>query len=199
MSEKRDCVLRRVSVVGACASGKTTLAATMAGILATQHVELDCLAWASGWHPVAPHTLRARVATALRGESWIADGNCDDARDLIWSRATSIIWLNYPQPVVVFRAFQRSLRRFITRSTAPTGDTETMRHILASPHSAVLRAITRHRSRCRELSVAVRRASEQGLSCFQLLAPADATRLLRRLPSCAAEGCSEVARCAVFM
>lgn len=199
MIEERKCILRRVSVVGGCASGKTTLAARMAEALTIPHVELDRLAWTAGWQPVSPVALRKRIAAVVREESWIADGNCDVARDLIWSRATSVIWLNYAQPVVLFRALRRSMHRLMAGSTAPTGDKETLRHIVASPHSAVLHVLTRHSLRRRRLRAETRQVSERGVPCITLCTPADAIRLLRCLPLCAAGRCTEVGRCAAFM
>jgi hypothetical protein len=47
----------------------------------------------------------------LAGTRWIAEGNYKSVRDLVWARATALVWLNYPYFFVVRRALVRGVRR----------------------------------------------------------------------------------------
>ena len=54
---------------------------------------------------------RARVAAAIARPTWVADGNYSKVRDLVWARADTVVWLDYPLPVVVARLVRRTLTR----------------------------------------------------------------------------------------
>lgn len=86
--------MERVSVIGTSGSGKTTFAGRLAGILRVPHIELDSLSWEAGWTPVPRDIFRSRVSEAINADRWVVDGNYgQDARDLIWERADTVVWL----------------------------------------------------------------------------------------------------------
>ena len=87
--------MARVVVIGTSCVGKTTFAQALARVLNFPHVELDSLHWQPNWIPRPPEEFRALTAEALAKDCWITDGNYGAVRDLVWSRATTIIWLNY--------------------------------------------------------------------------------------------------------
>ena len=91
---------RRIAIVGSSAAGKTTLAHALAGALELPHVELDRLPRSE---------LRAAAEEVAATDAWIIDGNYRSLRNIIWSRATALVWLNYSLGVVMRRAMSRSL------------------------------------------------------------------------------------------
>jgi adenylate kinase family enzyme len=102
---------RRIVVVGS--GGKTTLAAELAGRLGLRHIELDALFWEPNWQHPPDEVFRQRVADTTDGDGWAADGNYTRVvRDLLWPRAQTIVWLDYPLAVVVHRVLSRSWRRW---------------------------------------------------------------------------------------
>ncbi|MBN1963509.1 MAG: AAA family ATPase, partial [Anaerolineae bacterium] len=94
-------------MVGTTGSGKTTLARQLADHLGCPHVEMDALHWTPDWTPSA--VFQAEVAAALSGACWVTDGNYGAVRDLIWQQADTLVWLDYPLPVVMWRLWQRSV------------------------------------------------------------------------------------------
>nr|MBF6590244.1 hypothetical protein [Ktedonobacterales bacterium] len=98
---------QRIAVLGTSGSGKTTLAAALAHRLAVPHVELDALHWGPDWTPTPTAVLRERVAAALHGDGWVVDGNYSALRDTIWSRADTLVWLDYSLPLVLARLTRR--------------------------------------------------------------------------------------------
>ena len=103
--------MERINVVGTSCSGKTTLARALATRLGVPHVELDALYWDRNWTPVPDDVFRARVIDAVRGERWLIDGGYSPVRDLTWSRADTVVWLDYPMPLVLARWARRTVRR----------------------------------------------------------------------------------------
>ena len=107
--------MRRIHVVGTSCSGKTTLARALAARLGLPHVELDALHWAPGWTEVPRELMQERVAQATAGDGWVIDGNYSRVRDDVWTRADTVVWLNYALPVILARYARRTARRMITR------------------------------------------------------------------------------------
>src|SRR2546430_9264753 len=105
----------RLVVVGTSGSGKTTMAVRLARALDVPHVELDALQHGPNWEQATDAQLRERAAGATTGEGWVVDGNYSAVRDVVWPRATAVIWLDYDRGVVM----RRGARRFFSRGAAP--------------------------------------------------------------------------------
>jgi len=107
---------QRVVVVGTSGCGKTVFARLLAQSLACPCVELDELYWGPQWTPKPDLEFRRRVEAAAHAPRWVADGNYGRVRDILWPRATTIVWLNYSLHRVLLRALRRTLGRLITRA-----------------------------------------------------------------------------------
>jgi adenylate kinase family enzyme len=115
---------RRIVVIGSSGSGKSALASRLARSLRAEFVELDALHWEAGWTPATPQAFRARVERAIRAEAWVVAGNYQRVRDIIWSRAQAVVWLDYSLPLVFWRLNLRTLRRAVTREVLWNGNRE---------------------------------------------------------------------------
>ena len=121
---------RRVSVVGATGSGKTTFAGRMAAVLGVPAVELDALHWGPGWTAPEPEVLRERVLAAVAEDGWVIDGNYSEVQPLVWERASMVVWLDYSLPVMFRRLLARTVRRIVTREPLWNGNRESLRTAL---------------------------------------------------------------------
>ncbi|OGO39561.1 MAG: hypothetical protein A2Z03_09485 [Chloroflexi bacterium RBG_16_56_8] len=115
---------RRLIVVGATSSGKSTLAKRVAERLKLDFVELDALHWEPNWQEAPLEAFRARLEMAISSSAWVAAGNYHVARDLIWPKAQAVIWLDYSFPLVFWRLFRRTIRRSVTREELWNGNRE---------------------------------------------------------------------------
>ncbi len=115
---------RRLAVVGTTGSGKSTLAKRLAERFGLELIELDALHWGPNWTPAKPEVLRARVEAATSSKFWVAAGNYHVVRDLIWSRAESIIWLDYSLPFIFWRLIVRTIRRSMFQEELWNGNRE---------------------------------------------------------------------------
>jgi adenylate kinase family enzyme len=138
----------RIAIIGVTGSGKTTLAARLSLALNIPNVELDALHWQPNWVMSELSTFRGQVAQALSGPAWVVDGNYSKVRDLIWPRANTLVWLDYPLSVILLQLTRRTFERVFTRVELWNGNRETFRGAFFSRDSLFLWALQtyqRHR------------------------------------------------------
>ncbi|MFG2616968.1 AAA family ATPase [Streptomyces sp. NPDC048507] len=116
--------MERVLVVGSTGAGKTTLARAIAERLRIPFHEMDALVFVAPRWQENPRLLED-VSRIGSGPSWILDSfGHPKVRDLLWSRADTIVWLDYSRPVVMRRVLRRSLARTLLRRRIFGGNTE---------------------------------------------------------------------------
>lgn len=170
--------MNRINVVGTSCSGKTRLARKLARRLELPHVELDALFWGPDWTPVPDDRFRERVADAASRERWVMDGGYSPIRDLIWSRADTIVWLDYPMPTVLGRWARRTMSRVRSGEEfwPGTGNRESLRHAFGRD-SLLVWILTTHRRRRTTMTAQLAAYSE--LAHVRLRSPAATERWLR--------------------
>jgi adenylate kinase family enzyme len=173
---------RRIVVLGVTGSGKTTLAATLAARLGVPHVELDALHWDRGWTEAPDDVFRARTAHALAGDAWVADGNYSKVRDIAWGRADTLIWLDYPLSLILWRLVRRTTGRIITRVELWNGNRETLRGAFFSRDSLFVWALQTHKRRRTEYTTLPKQPEYAHLQMIRLSSPAATRRWLEQVP-----------------
>jgi len=173
--------VQRIVVVGTSGCGKTVLARRLARSLGHSYVELDELFWGPRWTPKPEAEFRRLVEAAASAPRWVADGNYGRVRDILWPRATTIVWLNYSFPRVLLRALRRTLGRVITREPFWHGNKESLRLAFFSRKSILLWVISTFHRRRKELADLRASGKYPHLSWIELRRPADAEPYLRSL------------------
>ena len=163
----------RILVIGRTGSGKTTLARDIAAALRVPHVELDSLYFGPNFSTVPEPVLRERVATAIEDDHWVTDGNKRAVRDLVWPRADTIIWLDYPAAVTLWRLGRRALRRTasLQKEAAKAGDTRDLPKQLIAGAKAVLTALRSHTGQRREFPQLFAAPENRHLAVVRLRSP----------------------------
>jgi adenylate kinase family enzyme len=108
--------VQRVSVVGVTGSGKSTLARDLARALAVPVLELDSVFHQAGWVSLDSGEFRRRAVSAAAAERWVIDGNYTAVLPVVWARADTVVWLDLPRRLVMWRVTTRTLRRVIGRT-----------------------------------------------------------------------------------
>lgn len=124
----------RISVVGTSGAGKTTVAALAAKRLAIPHTELDALRQGPNWTLTPDPEFRRQVSAIVNQDRWILDGNYEVIRDLVWPRATAIVWIDPPLPIIMAQVIWRSFSRAITGQELWNGNRERLRNWLDPDH-----------------------------------------------------------------
>lgn len=181
---------RRVAVVGTSGSGKTTLAQRLAQRLGIPHVELDALNWGPNWTPAPQEDFRRAACQALAGDAWIIDGNYQAVRDIVWSRADTVVWLDYSLAVVMARVTWRTIRRAVTRQELWSGNRERFSEAFFGRESIIWWAFSTYGRRKREYPVLFSQPEYAHLRVVRLASPRLARLWLETLPSGTGTGIS---------
>ena len=116
------------------------------------HVELDALYFGPDLSRAPLDVLRERTSAAIAGERWVTDGNKRAVRDLVWPRADTIVWLDYPVWVSLRRLARRARSRTASLRTEAkrTGRRGGLPKQLLAAARGVLTALRSHRGQRRE-------------------------------------------------
>lgn len=177
---------QRISVVGTSGSGKTTVGRGIADRMGIPFVELDALAWLPGWTNRPLVELRRLVDERTCGPKWVMDGNYSKVRDLVWSKADTVVWLDYPFWRVFAQLWRRTLRRSFRREELWNGNRESLRMSFFSRDSILLWAIRTYPRRRRQYPELLARPEHAHLTVIRLRSPAETRRWL--------DGLTELAR-----
>lgn len=176
-SRRFDSEHLRISVVGTLGSGKTTFARKISKILNVAHVELDALHWEPNWVEASNEVFRERVRRSLQGETWVVDGNYHQIRDIVWSRANTVTWLDYSFSTIMGRLAKRTVRRILTREKLWNGNQEHFRNLLTKD-SVFLWAIKTYRRRRRQYPELLAQPENSHLTVVRLRSPKEASMFL---------------------
>jgi adenylate kinase family enzyme len=100
-------------------------------------IELDRLHWEPDWQALTetdPAEFVRRVRAAISRDAWVSDGNYSLVRDLIWGRATHLVWLDYGRLRIMYRVIKRSIMRALDQSDLWAGNKEDWRRWLRPSH-----------------------------------------------------------------
>ena len=177
--------MRRVVVLGTSGSGKTTFASKLARRLGIPHVELDAIRHQVGWVELPDDLFRDRIRGVAATERWVVDGNYGGVgtRDILWPRAATIVWLDTPLAVNLWRVTRRSVKRIITREVLWNGNRESARSFFFSRDSLFVWVLRGHRRRRRELPRQLARPEWAHLRVYRFARAGDAERWLATVRS----------------
>lgn len=172
---------RRIVVIGTSCTGKSTFASALSRTLGVSHVELDEMFWGPNWTQKPDEEFRNLVLSAAAAESWVAEGNYGSTRQLLWSRATTVVWLNYSFHTVFWRAIKRTVVRSFTRKVLWHGNRESIRRSFFSKDSILVWVAKTFRQRQREFGALRASDAFPHLVWVEFQHPAQARQLLKAL------------------
>ncbi len=101
--------MQRVMIVGGPGSGKSTLARALGAATGLPVVHVDHIHWQPGWVERAPAD-KLRLAREVHSrEAWIFEGNLASTFPERIARADTLIWLDLPVGLRLWRIVRRTL------------------------------------------------------------------------------------------
>ncbi|MCR6727983.1 MULTISPECIES: adenylate kinase [Rhizobium/Agrobacterium group] len=100
--------MKRVLIVGCPGAGKSTLAKQLAKITDLPLVHLDRHYWLPGWQRPDRAAWERTIASLLSQSAWIMDGNYSGTLEHRLAAADTLIHLNYPTWLCVWRVIRRT-------------------------------------------------------------------------------------------
>jgi adenylate kinase family enzyme len=155
---------KKIQVIGAIGSGKSTTALRIAERLGLPFIDLDSVRHQPGWTEKPVEDFRKDVLAALDGTptGWVVSGNYFSALgESVISRAETVIWLRIPFRRTFPKLFLRTVRRSWTKEPLWNGNHESWRVSFFSRNSVLLEAISKAPDRHhREYSILQRLAPQ---------------------------------------
>jgi len=171
----------RIQVVGTSCSGKSTLAEKLSCAMNIPHVELDELFWKQGWIESDSEEFYHSVAQAIDQDSYVCCGNYSRVRELLFLKATHIVWLNYSFQRVLFRALKRTIHRSLFKVKVCNGNVESFKKSFLSKDSILLWVIKTYKRRRKEYPVLLKKEALKGTKIIELKRPCSTQKLIEKI------------------
>lgn len=99
--------MKKVAIIGSGGSGKSTLATRLGNATGIKVFHLDRLYWKPGWVEPDKDEWNEVIKKILDEEEWIIDGNYGGTMEMRLAASDTIIFLDLPRTVCVWRVFKR--------------------------------------------------------------------------------------------
>lgn len=100
--------MQRILIIGPCGSGKSTLSRKVGDRLDLPVYHMDQLGWLPGWVETEKDELHDKIKAVVATDRWVIEGNYGSTLDLRLPRADSVIYLDFPIRVCIWRLLRRT-------------------------------------------------------------------------------------------
>jgi adenylate kinase family enzyme len=101
--------MKRIIIIGSAGAGKSTLARALHNIIQIEVIHLDLLFWKPGWIGMPKETWIDTQQQLIQAEEWIIDGNYQSTMDIRLNAADTIIFLDMPRLLCIWRVIKRHI------------------------------------------------------------------------------------------
>jgi len=102
--------VERIAIVGPGGAGKSTLARRLGARLGLPVIHLDAEHWHPGWVETPADAWEVRVRELVSRDRWIIDGNYGGTMELRFAAADTIVFLDFPRLLCLWRVLKRQIR-----------------------------------------------------------------------------------------
>lgn len=115
-------------VVGVSASGKSTFTRKLAAITQLPPIFVDTIFWKPGWTYIGDEAAAKELDIISRADKWIIEGYMiPEIKEVLFTRADTIIFLEYSRFLTVFRYIKRWFQHRKDPRPELNGNTERLR------------------------------------------------------------------------
>lgn len=114
--------MQKIMIIGPGGAGKSTLARELNKRLKLSIYHLDLYFWKPGWVESSDEEWLRKQKKIIDNQQWIIDGNYEESIDLRLDACDTVIFLNFPRMVCLYRVYKRYFQyRGKTRSDINKG------------------------------------------------------------------------------
>ena len=99
--------MKRIAIIGPGGAGKSTLARQIGERLGLPVIHLDAEHWQAGWIEPTKEEWAHRVGELAQREAWVMDGNYGGTMDVRLAAADTILFLDLPLLLCIWRVCRR--------------------------------------------------------------------------------------------
>ncbi|NIE97355.1 AAA family ATPase [Acinetobacter sp. Tr-809] len=109
--------MKFINIIGTTGSGKSTFARQLAQKQQLQYIELDNLLWLNDWQESSNEALFLKLKVAMKNAAtgWVIDGLYTRTIPMMMEKVDTVIWLDYPFYINLYRLTKRTFGRVISR------------------------------------------------------------------------------------
>ncbi len=126
-----------ILILGNPGAGKSFLARKISEILSMPIIELDMLFWGRNWSKFSSTHVHNIVKKKVMKTPHIVEGQYPEMRNTLPKYADTIIFIDFPLPLLFWRLLKRSTKRAFTGESTCHGNKETFRKLFFSKHSMI--------------------------------------------------------------
>lgn len=108
--------MQKILVIGSPGSGKSTFAVQLSKQLDLPVIHLDKLNWIDDKNTLNPAGFDELLEKVLKKDSWIIDGNYSRTLSKRLDYADTVIWLDLPKTICIYRIWKRYIKGKMTKS-----------------------------------------------------------------------------------
>jgi adenylate kinase family enzyme len=101
--------MKRVLVIGSGGAGKSTFARRLGQRLGLPVIHLDRIYWRPGWVETPKDEWKRTVEELCAGDAWVMDGNYSGTLEIRLAACDTVILLDLPRTLCLWRVFKRAL------------------------------------------------------------------------------------------
>lgn len=169
--------MKRIMVIGVSPGvGKSTFAESLGKALNIPAVHLDSLFWKPGWVEASVEEFKDAQRKVVEMESWVIDGNYSNSYDVREPYADSVIYLELPLRLCLYRVIKRYWKnRGTTRPDLGEGCTEKL------DVEFLKFIVTTYKRRKKQMADRLRRYEEEGKTVIVLKSKKEIADYLKKV------------------
>ena len=109
--------MKKILIIGSGGAGKSTFARRLHKLTGIELMHLDKIYWKPNWVETSKDEWEDTIENLIKKDSWIMDGNYSGTLETRIAACDTVIFLELPRTICVWRAFRRSL--FYQKDTRP--------------------------------------------------------------------------------
>lgn len=101
--------MKKILIIGSGGAGKSTFARRLHELTGVELFHLDKLHWKPNWVEPTKAEWKRAVEDLIKKDSWIMDGNYGGTMEMRFAACDTVIFLDLPRAICVWRAIKRVL------------------------------------------------------------------------------------------